>query len=78
MERTCPICGRAIEKHADSQMAECGLTLMQRDYGHSYTDDFTWMCPGCDCKMDDHDDAMLAHCSRMLVLGDYSGGVCAR
>ena len=58
-------------------MAECGLELMQKDYGDSYTKDFVWMCPGCDGKIDDHDDAMLAHCSRMLVMGDYSNGVYA-
>ena len=77
METACPICKRRLEAHADSQMAECGLEMMQKDYGHSYTEDFVWMCPGCDGKIDDHDDAMLAHCSRMLVLGDYSGGAYA-
>ena len=71
METTCPICGQDLEAHADPKMAECGLALMQRDYGNSYAEDFTWMCPGCDGKMDDHDDAMLAHCFRILVLGDY-------
>ena len=77
METACPICKRRLEAHADSQMAECGLEMMQKDYGHSYTEDFVWMCPGCDGKIDDHDDAMLAHCSRMLVMGDYSDGVYA-
>ena len=75
MEDTCPICKKRLEAHGDPQMAECGLELMQKDYGWSYAEDFTWMCPGCDGKVDDHDDAMLARCSRMLVLGDYSGGV---
>ena len=78
METTCPICRQDIEAHTDSQMAECGLALIERDYSNSYTDGFVWMCPGCDGKMDDHDDAMLANCSRMLVLGDYSDGVYVR
>ena len=77
METICPICGQDLEVHIDPKMAECGLAIMQRDYGNSYADDFTWMCPECDCKIDDHDDAMLAQCSRLLVLGDYSGGVYA-
>ncbi len=78
MQRACPICGQWLEAHADPQMAECGLALIEKDYGHSYTEGFVWMCPECDGKIDDHDDAMLARCSRMLVLGDYSNGVCAR
>ncbi len=53
MESTCPICGQMLEAHADPQMAECGLVLMERDYGHSYTEGFVWMCPGCDGKIDD-------------------------
>ena len=77
METACPICNRRLEAHDDGQMAECELELMQKDYGHSYTEDFVWMCPGCDGKIDDHDDTMLARCSRMLVMGDYSGGVYA-
>ncbi len=77
MEDTCPTCGQLLEAHSDDRMAECGIALMQKDYGYSYTDGFVWMCPECDGKMDDHDDAMLAHCSRLLVLGDYSGGVYA-
>ena len=39
MEDTCPICKRRLEAHDDGQMAECGLELMQKDYGHSYTED---------------------------------------
>ena len=77
METACPICKEPLDAHADSQMAECGLDLMQNGYGWSYTEDFVWMCPGCDGKVDDHDDTMLAHYSRMLMLGDYSDCVCA-
>ena len=77
MESACPICGQELEVHADLQMAECGLALMQRDYGYSCTEDFVWMCPGCDNKMDDHDDGMLARCSRTLVPGDYGNGAYA-
>ena len=75
METACPICKERLEAHDDCRMAECGLELMQKDYGDSYAEDFVWMCPECDGRVDDHDDAMLARCSRMLVLGDYSDGV---
>ena len=75
METACPICKERLEAHDDCRMVECGLELMQKDYGDSYAEDFVWMCPECDGRVDDHDDAMLARCSRMLVLGDYSDGV---
>ena len=75
MEITCPICKLKLEAHDDDQMATCGLKLMQRDYGWSYTEDFIWMCPECDGKIDDHSTAMLAHCSRILVRRDYSDGI---
>ena len=75
MDITCPICKRHIEDHADTQMAECGLALFQRDHSYSYTRDFVWMCPECDGKIDDHDDAMLARCSRLLMMGSYCNGV---
>ena len=75
METTCPICKRQLDVHADTQMAECGLALFQRDHSYSYTRDFVWMCPECDGKMDDHTDAMLAHCFHRLVMGSYCNGV---
>ncbi len=77
MQRTCPICGQWLEAHADPQMAECGLRLIERDYGFGSSKDFTWECPECCGDVADHDDARLAHCSRMLVLGDYDNGVYA-
>ena len=58
-------------------MAECGLRLIERDYGFGSSKDFTWECPECCGDVADHDDARLAHCSRMLVLGDYDNGVYA-
>ena len=76
METICPICKLQLDAHADTQMADCGLALFQRDHSYSYTRDFEWMCPECDGDVTDHDDAMLAHCSRLLVMGSYCNGVC--
>ena len=77
MQRTCPICGQWLEAHADSQMAECGLGLMERDYGFGSAEDFTWECPECYGDIAEHDDSRLAQCSRMLIIGDYDNGAYA-
>ena len=74
METICPICKLQLEDHSDTQMADCGIALFQRDHSYSYKD-FVWMCPECDGKIDDHDDAMLARCSRLLMMGSYCNGV---
>ena len=75
METICPICKLQLEDHSDTQMADCGIALFQRDHSYSYKD-FVWMCPECDGKMDDHTDAMLARCFHRLVMGSYCNGVC--
>ena len=78
METACPICKRRLEAHDDGQMAECGLELMQRDYGDSYAEDFTWMCPECDGQgWTITTTPCWPAAPVMLVLGDYSGGACA-
>ena len=46
-QRTYPIYGQWLEAHTDSQMAECGLGLIERDYGIGSAGDFTWECPEC-------------------------------
>ena len=69
MQRTCPIRGQRLGARADSPMAECGLGLIEGDYGIGSAEDLTWECPECYGAIADHGDSLLAQCSRMLIMG---------